>query len=274
MRATHADDGCRAMAGLTGLRRFLCAAIAAAWAFGGAASAAAPLRLVTDLLPPFENLPDVDAPGFSVEVLRQVFAAMGQEASVEYFPWSRGWMTVSRGERDGMFTVLRTAERARICSFPDEPLAHEKWVFFVRTADAGRLKFSSFDDLVGHDVAIHGPAAGVYSQPTVSPELWDFLRQHHNFIETLGTGVSFRMLAAGRVDYAVSNLSTGMRAIASLGLSGKIEPLLSRSVIEDGFYVCFSKARVAPALVDAFSHALVQFKQTEAFQAIYRKYFP
>jgi polar amino acid transport system substrate-binding protein len=256
------------------LRRFLCVAVAAAWASGGAASAAAPLRLVADLLPPFENLSNAVAPGFSVEVLGQVFAAMGQEASFESFPWARSWMMVSRGERDGMFTVLRSAERARICSFPDEPMVHEKWVFFVRTADAGRLKFSSFDDLVGHDIAIHGPAAGVLSEPTVSPELWDFLRQHHNFVETLGTGVSFRMLAAGRVDYAVANLTTGMRAIASQGLTGKIEPLLSRSVIDDGFYVCFSKARVAPALVDAFSHALVQFKQTEAFHAIYRKYFP
>ena len=45
-------------------------------------------------------------------------------------------------------------------------------------------------------------------------------------------------------------------------------------MIEDGFYVCFSKARVSPALVDAFSRALREFKQTQAFQAIYHKYFP
>ena len=65
-----------------------------------------------------------------------------------------------------------------------------------------------------------------------------------------------------------------MRGIAAIRLSGKIEPLLSRSVMEDGLYVCFSKARVSPSLVDAFSRALMEFKQTEAFQAIYHKYFP
>jgi polar amino acid transport system substrate-binding protein len=65
-----------------------------------------------------------------------------------------------------------------------------------------------------------------------------------------------------------------MSEIAKMGLSGKIEPLLSRSVTEQGVYVCFTKARVSPALVDAFSRAVKQFKQTEAFQAIYRKYFP
>ena len=232
------------------------------------------MQLVTDRLTPFEDLDNDKAPGFSVEVLRQVFAAMGQNASIENFPWDRSWKMVYRGERDGMFTALRTSERERICHFPDEPLKQERWVFFVRTADIGKLKFSSFDDLVGHDVAVHEPAQGVFEQPTVSPELGKFLLEHHNMIETLGTSTSFRMLAAGRVDYAVANLTTGMLDIARLGLTGKIEPLLSRSVIEDGFSVCFSKARVSPALVDAFSRALKEFKQTEAFQAIYRKYFP
>ena len=153
-------------------------------------------------------------------------------------------------------------------------MKQERWVLFVRTADVGRLKFSSFDDLVGHDVAVHGPVPGLFEQPTVSPELWKFLREHHNVVETSGNVISFRMLVAGRVDYAVANLTAGMRDITAMGLSGKIEPLLSRSVIEDGFYVCFSKARVSPSLVDAFSHALRQFKQTEEFQAIYQKYFP
>jgi polar amino acid transport system substrate-binding protein len=262
------------MARLTGFRGFLCAAIAVLWAHSGRASPAEALQLVTDHLPPFEDLDDDKAPGFSVEVLRQVFAAMGQNASFESFPFDRSWRMVYRGERDGMFTTLRTSERERICYFPDEPLKQERWVFFVRTADAGKLKFSSFDDLVGHDIAVHRPADGVLEQPTVSPELWKFLLDHHNMVETFGTGVSFRMLAAGRVDYAVTNLTTGIRYIRARGLSEEIEPLLSRSVIEDGFSVCFSKARVSPSLVEAFSRALKEFKQTEAFQVIYRKYFP
>jgi polar amino acid transport system substrate-binding protein len=173
-----------------------------------------------------------------------------------------------------MLATLRTSERERFCSFPDEPLAQDRWVLFVRTADVGKLKFSSFDDLVGHDVAVRESFSGLFEQPNVSPELWKFLREHHNMVETNGTTESLRMLAAGRFDYAVEILELGMENIASLGLSGKIEPLLSRSVMEDGIYVCFSKARVSPSLVDAFSRALKQVKQTEAFQAIYHKYYP
>ena len=263
------------MARRIGLRGFLCAAIVAACALSGRASPAASLRLVTGLNEaPFEDLADEKAPGFSVEVLRQVFAAMGQDASFESLPFNRSWTMVARGEADGIFSDSRSSERERICSFPDEPLKQERWVLFIRTADVGKLKFSSFDDLIGHDVAVHGPVPGLFEQPTVSPELWKFLIEHHNMVETSGGNSSFRMLAAGHVDYAVVNLSSGMLDIARVGLSGKIEPLLSRSVIEDGFYVCFSKARVSPALVDTFSRALRKFKQTEAFQAIYHKYFP
>jgi polar amino acid transport system substrate-binding protein len=263
------------MARLIGFRRFLCATIVVLWALSGRAALAESLRLVTDdYLGPSEDIGDDKAPGFPIEVLRPVFAAMGQDASFEVFPTNRAWRMVLRGERDGMLATLRTSDAERICSFPDEPLVHDRWVLFVRTADVGKLKFSSLDDLVGHDVAVREPVPGVFEQPTVSPELWKFLREHHNLVETTGSNESLRMLAAGRADYAVVNLAFGMYVIARMGLSGKIEPLLSRSVIEDGMYLCFSKARVSPSLVDAFSRALRQFKQTEAFQAIYHRYFP
>jgi polar amino acid transport system substrate-binding protein len=197
---------------------------------------------------------------------------MGQDVSLEGFPTNRAWKMVLRGEADGMVSVWRSTERERICSFPDEPLGQVKWVLFVRAADVGKLKFSSFDDLVGHDVAVREPVLGVFEQPTVSPEMWQFLREHHNMVETDGVVTSLRMLVAGRVDYAVASLAEGKREIARIGLAGTIEPLLSRSVFEGGVYACFTKARVSPAFVDAFSRALKQFKQTEAYQAIRRKY--
>src|SRR5580698_6107081 len=99
------------MARLMQFRRFLCVVVVAVSTFGGRALPAEPLRLVTFRLPPFTNLSDDKAPGFSVEVLRQVFAGMGQEVSVEEFPLSRGWAMVLGGESDGIFGIVRTSER-------------------------------------------------------------------------------------------------------------------------------------------------------------------
>ena len=121
-----------AMARLTGFRVLLCAAIAVVWVFSAGASQAEPLRLITDIdSGSFENKGDGKKPGFVVEILRQVFATMGQDVSFEYFPSSRAWPMIARGEREGMSAVLRTSAREQICSFPDEPL-DTRWVGSLR----------------------------------------------------------------------------------------------------------------------------------------------
>jgi polar amino acid transport system substrate-binding protein len=229
-------------------------------------SAAAPLQLVTDQWVPYEDLSDAAAPGFSTEVLRGVFTSMKQEVSFEEYPWARAAQLVFRGERDGIFTAFYNEERARYCHFPSEPLARDKWILFVRTADVGRLRFASFDDLMGHDIAVLRGAS-------ISPEFWDFARRHQRVVETASDEANFRMLEAGRVDYVVASHVNGSRLIASLGFAGKIAPLPSRSLKEDNLYVIFSKQRVSAEFVVQFSNALSRFKQTAAFRAIYRKYF-
>jgi len=256
-----AEPACRC------IRVFLGFALAVTLQLAAPPSIAAPLRLVTDEWIPYENLSDAAAPGFSTEVLKAVFGSMKQEVSFEEFPWARAAQLVFRGDREGLFTAFYNEERARFCHFPKEPLARDKWIFFIRSADVGRLKFSSFEDLVGHQIAVLRGAS-------ISPEFWDFARRHRDIAETASDEANLRMLEAGRVDYVVASFVNGMRLISSLGLQGKIEPLLSRSLKEDNLYVIFSKERISPAFVEAFSEALRRFKQTEAFRAIYRKYFP
>lgn len=259
-----------------GFRVLVCAAIALASTLGVGAAPAEPLRFIANVYPGHAgDGGNRKGPGFSIEVTEQVLATMGRGVSFESFPLSRAWAMIARDERDGMPGVLRTSERERLCSFPDEPLTRERLVLFVRTADAGKLKFSSFDDLIGHDVAASQSfVSGALENPNLSPELVKFLREHHNLVETSGDAEGLRMLAAGHVDYAVMALILGMHDISETGLSGKIEPILSRDVIEEDNSVCFTKARISPSFVDDFSRALKQFKQTDAFRVIYQKYLP
>jgi len=264
------------MASSIGCRALLYAAIVAVWSISAPESQADPLRLVANgYIGRLEDAGNDNPTRGDIEILRQVLRTMGQDVSFESSPPHRVWMMVASGERDGLTATLRTSERERVCSFPDEPLVEDRSVLFVRTADARKLKFSSLDDLVGHDVAVGGSYPLSSSEhPLLSPELSEFLREHHNMVETSGTPESLRMLAAGRVDFAVACLDVAKGLIATTELSGKVEPLLSRSVTKQGVYVCFSKARVSPSLVAAFSRELKQFKQTEAYQAIMRRYFP
>jgi polar amino acid transport system substrate-binding protein len=130
------------MARLIGFRGVLCVTVAVVWALGGRASSAETLRLVTETSPNglCGSTGNDKAPGLSVEVLRQVFAAMGQDVSIEAFPVARSWMMVARGESDGIFSMTRISRQGeQICSFPEEPLKQERWVLFIRTADIGKL---------------------------------------------------------------------------------------------------------------------------------------
>src|SRR5262249_14333837 len=133
-------------------------------------------------------------------------------------------------------------------------------MFFVRAADAGRLNFSSLDDLVGLAIAVLRGAS-------ISPEFWAFARQQRTIRETASDEVNMRMLEAGRVDYVAASFVNGMRLIQSLGLEGKVTPLRSRSLKEDDMCVIFSKQRVSPAFVENFSEALRRVQQTEAVPA-------
>src|SRR5260370_39299800 len=101
------------------------AAFAATLGLGGLRSMARPLQLVTDQWIPYENLSDAEAPGFSTEILKHIFAAMGREASFEEFPWARAAALVFRGERDAIITAVYNEERAHFCYFPKEPFARD-----------------------------------------------------------------------------------------------------------------------------------------------------
>jgi hypothetical protein len=59
--------------------------------------------------------------------------------------------------------------------------------------------------------------------------------QRRKRVETNGLTVSLSMPAAGRVDCAAAGLILGMHEIAKLGLSGKIEPISSRSAMREAF---------------------------------------
>jgi len=240
-------------------------AFAATLGLGGPRSIAAPLQLVTDQWVPYENLSDAAAPGFSTESSSTSSPRWGRKRLSRSFPWARAAGLVFRGERDAIFTAFYNEERARFCYFPKEPLARDKWVFFVRTAmsaGCGFLRSRTSSDTGSPCCAapLYRPSSGISRSSMTSRGN----RQRRS---------RFSHAGSGRVDFVVASFVNGVRVIAALGLDGKIEPLLSRSLKEDDLFIIFSKARVSQDFVDAFSEALRQFKQTEAFQAIYRKYF-
>jgi polar amino acid transport system substrate-binding protein len=225
------------------------------------------LEIGTSEWPPYDNISNKQAPGFSAEVIRQVFSNMGIAINItEEFPWKRTQLFAYTGELDAVFSVFFTEERARNCHYPDEPLIAEKHVLFINNTDAEILKFNTYDDLRNKRIGTHRGAG-------IEDKFLDFIKKNSTVIEVSDEEQNFKMLANGRVDYVVSSYGPSLINLKKLGLTGKIVPILSKPVREDNLYIMFSKKTVEPEFVRRFSDKLKAFKQTDAFRKIYAKYF-
>jgi polar amino acid transport system substrate-binding protein len=224
------------------------------------------LRLATDVWLPYENISDEQAPGFSTEVIARVLGEMNVKSTTRESPWARAVKDVFEGKRDALYTAFWTEERASYCYYPEEPLTREKWVFFVRSADAGELSFSSYDDLKDRRI-------GILRGASVTEEFWKFVKDNRNYEEAKTDELNFRKLDRGRIDYVVTSYSNGVMLVKKMGLAGTIQSLPKPVIKEDDLYIIFSKKTMAPEFVERFSNVLRAFKKTESYRAIHEKYF-
>jgi polar amino acid transport system substrate-binding protein len=224
------------------------------------------LRIATDKWVPYENLADPELPGFSTEVIQAVFASMGIDIKIHEYPWIRALQGVYRGNSDALYSAFWSEERARECYYPQESLIQEKWVFFIRRKDVGRLTFYSYEDLKGTRI-------GVLRKASITPEFWKFAQTDYIVEEVSIDEQNFKKLLKHRIDYVVTGYSNGITLLKTMGIGDQVVPLEAKSLLEDYLYLIFSKKTVTQELVNQFSTALQRFKTTRTYHNIYEKYF-
>lgn len=224
------------------------------------------LRIATDVWLPYENVSDPNAPGFSTEVVAWVLKQMNVESETVVFPWARAIREVFAGRRDALYTAFWTKERARYCHYPDEPLARERWVYFVRSANVAELSFTRYEELKSRRI-------GILRGASVTEEFWKFVKQNGNYEEVETDDINFRKLLKGRLDYVVTSHSNGIKLIRDMKLTGQIEPLPAPVIKEDELFIIFSRKTINADFVETFSETLRRFKSTSDYGVLYEKYF-
>ncbi|AXE33622.1 substrate-binding periplasmic protein [Chromobacterium phragmitis] len=247
--------------------RIGCWLLGAAIGMAGAACLAAALQLGTDEWAPYETVNEQQAPGFSVEVIRRVFDLMGQPVEIRQYPWARAQSMAYSGQNDGLFSAFRNAEREAHCYYPDEPLAQDRWLLFVRRDNLNRLAYHSLADLKGRLV-------GVVRGAAVSPDFWAAVRRDNDYEEAVDDDANFCKLLAGRVDYVVASQANGAQERFRIPGGEQIAALPGAVLKEDALYLIFSRRTVSPKTVATFSRTLRQFKQSGEYRAIFQRYFP
>jgi polar amino acid transport system substrate-binding protein len=226
-------------------------------------------KIHCDNTPPFvfwTDKSETDVTGLWAETVRAVMKNMGEKHEpFRIYPWGRLLDMGLKGEIDGVFSASMNEERLKLMWFPQEPLMEDPWLFWIRKSDSGKLKFSSYEDLKGYRI-------GLVKDYNYTPELWDFVKKEQNYEEVVHDPLNFRKLMLGRVDYIVSTLNFGTYIAREEGILDQVLPLTEKPIVKSKFYIMFNKNNVSQDWVSQFSDHLAEFKQTQAYANLLKKF--
>ncbi len=221
-------------------------------------------KLVTFEYPPYEYTEDGGVKGMAVDVVREVFHAMGHDVAIESLPWARAQMLFERGDVDGIFTFFQNEERQAYTLYSRELLVTQTIALWV-------LKGSAIE--FGGDLSKLQPYSIGITPKTSYGERFDTAMKY----ELLRTDPAptiegnIRKLVSGRIDVWVSNRDGAIHELKRLGLWGQVRELKQPVQVVPAF-IGFSKTRNHAVLRDAFDQALQKLKQSGGYDRLLRKY--
>ncbi len=228
-------------------------------------AAAGSYKIVTLDFPPLEYLDDKNqAAGAAVELVREVMAQMKHNVSIQVLPWTRSMLLTKEGKADAIFTCYKNPEREAFLDFGNEILVAQVVSLYVKKGAKIGFK-GDLKELLPFRIGI----LNTISYGQIFDKAKDELKLQTERVEALDQ--NFKKLAAGRIDYVISNRYSAAVELDRLNLTGDIIEL-PRPVEIIPSYIAFSKAKKLGALRDEFDKVLRIFKKTGRYHGILEKY--
>lgn len=229
-------------------------------------AAADALRCVSlDYPPLIQKDADGRVHGLAVDIVSQVLLRMGHTLSVEVLPWGRSLALVKLGQRDCIFTIFESPERAAFLDFSRQSLLPQIIYFYARSGAA-----PAFD---GTLAALKGRAVGTVLKMHYGAR-FEAARADLEIREVSTLEQNFRKLALGRIDLTLSNLYT-----ASYTLANVSPPAIAAHIIQlpqaiDSVpsYIAFPKAGRHTPLRARFDLELKAFIAEGAYRRLLERH--
>ncbi len=221
----------------------------------------APLRLVTEHLPPLSFLLDGQPAGLSVDVVQTVLSWMDQEGPIEMLPWAQGYAALCGDAPVALFATGMTAERKAQFKWAG-PIARIQTAFYAKKGGGSTL--TTID-------SAHGLATIAVVRDDLSAQELE-RRQFTNLVYFATAEDAARALLAGTVAAAFLDNITLAAVVGRAGGSPRdVEQLLACNTVL--LYVAFSQS-VPDTTVAQWQQALDTLKQNHDFDRIYAMWLP
>ncbi len=240
--------------------------IAMGLAFGATAVKAETVRLVTLEYPPYQYEAGSDADGIVVRILREAFAKMNADISIEVLPWKRSLKMVETGDADAIFTAYKTAERETFLDYSKTVLMPQVVSVWVNK-DKSVAFDGSMDSL--SDVSI-GLVDGLSYGGTVDDAIKSGVLTSLDYAPESSNNI--KKLMGGRIDAVIMNKYGAMHHLKNLGGLEKVEEL-EPELSSVPSYIAFSKANNLAGMRDELDTILQGMIDSGEYQSIINAYF-
>lgn len=202
--------------------------------------------------------------GLSYDLVTELGKRLGLPATVEAYPFERVLAMVKSGERDGITEISRNADRELFLVFSD-PVSQKIGRFYALSSKASGASIATFADLKGKTVLqVAGNSYGADFDAAVKTH--GIKVEKANDLET-----SFRMLAAGRADYALAVQAVATATFKQAEFANKFAAVgIPYQTTNYGF--ALAKASPAAALLPKVNAAIAAMRADGSLARILAKY--
>jgi polar amino acid transport system substrate-binding protein len=217
--------------------------------------------------------------GLDVEMLNAVAMEAGYRIDAEAVPWDQHLRDIETGARDIAVGASRTPQREEYAMF-SVPFRFETMVLVVPRGKSGSLPAGTPEELIAK-IKETGFRLGAGEGTTyASKAVQDFLSDPENRDQIVRVRPTppanvlehdlLEALLAGRIDGYVSDRITAGHVILAHGAMSKVEahPVQVRGPL----HLMFSKATVAPGVVEDFNRAIERVRSNGAARELNEKY--
>ncbi|MCP4105164.1 MAG: transporter substrate-binding domain-containing protein [Desulfobacteraceae bacterium] len=200
--------------------------------------------------------------GVAAELAKTVFTEIGVPYEIKTTgPWKRVQMNAREGAIDVITSAYTNPERQ---TYMDYTIPFMKDPVSVFVMKGNIFPFNRWEDLIGkRGNTVLGESYG--------KEFDQFIEQKLQVERTSRVIQNFLKLEKGRVDYAIIGLYPGLACATVTGYKDKIE-VLSNPIVEENFYMTFSKKSEFRHLLPKANKIIKRLKNEGAVEKWIEKY--